>query len=577
MDRTSLEDPKAPVRFDDRLLTVLNQPAADQRDVAVRWRQLVDLVARAGANASSPTILQALEAIRADAPAIDEKLRAAAARAVAALPLPLELLEYFASAGLAVSSPVLAAATLETEQWQDLLAGADEETRRFVEALHPEVSSESMPKRIEMLPANLDESTESLISDAEPVHHEEDKEVEAGVEPADEPTDLEPELSDEQVERQIELIAQMVERPAEQPAAAVAVPSLRDVVERIERRRRNRSLMRRGALAPAVQAPSSLFRWECGPGGEISWVDGAPRGSLIGRSIARTLNGEGDRIDREAVRAFTVRAPFRDARFTVAGEGVVSGEWKISGVPAFDPVDGRFRGYRGIAMREQSEVHAPDPTAQALADPDSLRELVHEIKTPLNAIIGFAEIIEGQYLGPADRRYRERAQEIVQQARLLLLAIDDLDFAAKVHSSPAGGNRRVNLTELIERITPTLRDLAASHQVDVDAPGFPRGVVAQAQPEIADRLIFRMCSALIQQAAAGERLRLNVERAGDRWRLSMTRPAALSALSEEQLLGGEDGGPDDGFPLRLVRGLAGMAGADVDAPPGRISLLFHRA
>jgi hypothetical protein len=26
-----------------------------------------------------------------------------------------------------------------------------------------------------------------------------------------------------------------------------------------------------------------------------------------------------------------------------------------------------------------------------------------------------------------------------------------------------------------------------------------------------------------------------------------------------------------------VRGLAGMAGADVDAPPGRISLLFHRA
>src|SRR5690348_289822 len=109
MDRTSLEDPKAPVRFDDRLLTVLNQPAADPRDVAVRWRQLVDLVARAGSNASSPTIAQALEAIRSDAPVIEERLRAAAARAVAALPLPLGLLEYFASAGLGVSSPVLAA------------------------------------------------------------------------------------------------------------------------------------------------------------------------------------------------------------------------------------------------------------------------------------------------------------------------------------------------------------------------------------------------------------------------------------------------------------------------------------
>ena len=37
------------VRFDDRLLTVLNQPAEDRHDAAVRWRQLVDLVARAGA------------------------------------------------------------------------------------------------------------------------------------------------------------------------------------------------------------------------------------------------------------------------------------------------------------------------------------------------------------------------------------------------------------------------------------------------------------------------------------------------------------------------------------------------
>jgi hypothetical protein len=133
------------------------------------------------------------------------------------------------------------------------------------------------------------------------------------------------------------------------------------------------------------------------------------------------------------------------------------------------------------------------------------------------------------------------------------------------------------LGELIDRIIPALRDVAASNQVEVDAPGFPRGVVAQAQPEIADRLIFRMCSALIQQAASGERLRLSVERTGERWRLSMTRPMALAALSEEQLLGGEEGAPDDGFPLRLVRGLAGMAGADVDVPHGKISLLFLRA
>ena len=80
-------------------------------------------------------------------------------------------------------------------------------------------------------------------------------------------------------------------------------------------------------------------------------------------------------------------------------------------MPAFEPADGRFAGYRGVALRETAgrAGRARSDARSLLADPDSLRELVHEIKTPLNAIIGFAEIIEGQYLGPADRRYRERA------------------------------------------------------------------------------------------------------------------------------------------------------------------------
>jgi hypothetical protein len=125
------------VRFDDRLLTVLNQPAGDRRDTAVRWRQLVDLVARAGPNSTSPVVARALESIRSDAGNVEPRLRAAAARAVAALPLPLGLLECFAADKLAVSAPVLAAASLEPSHWRALLEVADSETRRFVETLHP--------------------------------------------------------------------------------------------------------------------------------------------------------------------------------------------------------------------------------------------------------------------------------------------------------------------------------------------------------------------------------------------------------------------------------------------------------
>ncbi|HKX91676.1 MAG TPA: hypothetical protein VJM15_04540, partial [Sphingomicrobium sp.] len=186
-----LEDAGQPVRFDDRLLTVLNQPASDRHDTAVRWRQLVDLVARAGPNSSSPVVLQALESIQAEAPNVDESLRAAAARAVAALPLPLGLLECFVADKLSVSAPVLAAASIAPAQWRALLADADQETRNFVEALHPELT------------APADEATEALVEAA----------------PVESPPPR---------------------KPAERRPAAAPGPSLSDVVARIERRRRSR-------------------------------------------------------------------------------------------------------------------------------------------------------------------------------------------------------------------------------------------------------------------------------------------------------------------------------------------------
>jgi hypothetical protein len=519
------------VRYDDRLLTVLNQPADDRHDAAVRWRQLVDLIARAGPNSASPIVAQATDEIRRGAANVGQELRAAAARAVAALPLPLDLLEYFAAEDLAVSAPVLAAATLDTGQWQALVEVADAETRRFIETLHPElkpvVSAAEKPK------AALD-LTDQLVELPEPA--------------------------------QAEL----------EPPPTSAVPSLHEVVERIERRRRSRELQRPNGVPVEESADAlGLFRWECGPTGDIAWVEGAPRGPLVGRSIARPGEGDGDGIDAQVVRAFAIRAPFRDASLTVAGDGPVAGEWKISGVPAFEPADGRFAGYRGVALRE-APASAPAERSGLLPDPDSLRELVHEIKTPLNAIIGFAEIIDGQFLGPADRRYRERAGEIVIQARMLLTAIDDLDFAAKLSASAKAEQQRVNITALVGQLAPSLRQLAGERGVELDAARAMRELTALVEPELADRLVMRLSGAVIEHATSGEALRLSVEQALGSCRVSISRPAALVGVSDASLFG-RDLKDAQGFSLRLVRGLARIAGAQLVTLPGAIALDFPSA
>ena len=55
------------MRFDDRLQTVLAQPAANPHDRAVRWRQLVELLARAN-DLSTPLAQRALEVILTESP-----------------------------------------------------------------------------------------------------------------------------------------------------------------------------------------------------------------------------------------------------------------------------------------------------------------------------------------------------------------------------------------------------------------------------------------------------------------------------------------------------------------------------
>jgi signal transduction histidine kinase len=338
------------------------------------------------------------------------------------------------------------------------------------------------------------------------------------------------------------------------------------VVERLERLRRSTP---EAALPPPPEpetaTDSALFRWECDPSGEIAWVEGAPRGPLIGRSIARAEEGEG--ITAEVERAFGMRAPFHNSAFAVAGEGSLAGHWRISGLPAFDPSDGRFRGYRGIALRD--EPAAPSRSSRTsrfegtLSDPAALRELVHEIKTPLTAIIGFAEIIDGQYLGPADHRYRARAAEIVAQARLLLSAIDDLDFAAKLEADQNRSGPGTDLAAMLERIATTLHQGTPS-----DAPRLK--IIFEAQrlrcaldPSLTERLVTRFCAALLRSADDRESVTLHLDHRAGECLLWADRPGKLGTARNV--------GSDPEFGLRLVGGLARIAGGDLQSD-GRITL-----
>ena len=518
------------MRFDDRLATVLAQPVGSPRDRAIRWRQLVDLVARSGGKGDAALIADAIAAIRDDVPAIGEDLRAATARAISGLPVPLALLQVFAADRLSVAAPLFAAMQLDEAGVAALRTSASDEVRPFLDTLAPR--------------------------------------------PPSPPSESEPEAP--------ATPAAQVPGASKPTAKPEHVPSISEVVARIERLRSSRERNAAANQAPAPGSPS-LFRWECSPSGEIDWVEGAPRGALVGRSIATADVDEG--VDDCVERAFGIRAPFRDCVLELGEEGPLAGQWVISGVPAFAPSDGRFIGYRGVARREEPDehvVHEPVPgqlSVGTASDHDSLREMIHEIKTPLNAIIGFAEIIDGQYFGPAHSRYRERAAEIVANARSLLEAAEDLDFAARLQSARTRPGEGTDLRSFLPGFADALQARAARQGIALEVDS--EGDVARCalDPELMERLLRRFTDAVLSATANGERLAVHIGLAGKLCAIGITRPKATLLAGKEELLDPEFtiGEADRallglGFSLRLVNGLVGIAGGSLEISEDRFTL-----
>lgn len=555
------------MRFDDRLNTVLAQPAANPHDRAVRWRQLVELLARA-TDLSTPLAQRALEVILTDSSRIEQPVRAAAARAVARPQLPVALVIFFASDSVAVSAPVLAAAALQPFQWKDVLATASPDSRTFIRSLYPDLPAWGAAQSIPPEPTAPQPLPEPVsVREPEP---EPEPEPAPGSEPAMEAASEPP-----------------APAPPQSVGPAAPIPSISEVLARIEHLREERQVARPHPIArpPIAPIPSSfaegssppLFRWECGPSGEIAWVEGVPRGPLVGRSLSNP--GEHNGVDQKIQRAFSVRAPFRDAIMTVSGDGPAAGEWKMSGVPAFEPADGRFAGYRGVGVRStETAVEDVVVAEDEPLDEDALRELIHELRTPLNAIVGFAEIIDGQYLGPAEQPYRDRAAEIVGQARLLLSAIEDLDIAAKLRLASALDGS-TDLNALLTAMMDELKEYALHRNASVEVLLSRVPAICSLDRNVLERLLRRICFTLIDVMAPREKLTVSLDCDVGQCLITLNRPQALHGLSEAQLFGRTEEAPDvlaAGFSLKLARGIAQTAGGDLRVTGEKLALILPR-
>lgn len=529
------------MRFDDMAATVIARVGASPEARAVAWNQLVDLAAQRRGDSEDPNALYVV--LRKWRAVVPVERRRLAAESLVGRPIPAALFAYFASDALAVCAPLARSVQLSPVEWRALLPRLPVPVRALLRHRN-DLDPETVRALESFGPADR------VIAAPEPVSASKPKRGE---------------------------IMPPVETLAEMEAPMGGGVQIRELVNRIEAYRRHRPAQKtlEPRAAPATETRAENFRFETGADGVLIWIDGAPRGPLVGVSIATPADRPDHGVDGYAAGAFRRRAPFRDARLTIPGTGEVAGEWRISAVPFFNAHDGRFTGYRGTARRPRVDEVARSAASQGLYGsalrPESLRQLVHELRTPLNAIMGFAEMIDGQMLGPAAQDYRARAIDIVSEARKLLGAVDDLDTAARVDSNALRlRSSHVDGAGLLSRICVELAPLTGERHVSLDlavAADLPEMTV---DPIALERMFSRLLSAVIAVSGRGEALtiRLATEARGQ-VTLRVARPKALVDQEERALLDpgySPDGDWPDapllglGFALRLVRNLAEAAG-----------------
>ncbi|MEH3159947.1 MAG: hypothetical protein PGN08_14055 [Sphingomonas taxi] len=516
------------------------------------WRQLVDLMGRGRIAADEP----ALARLRLLRQAVPATVRAASARALAFANPPAALVGLFAEDELAVAAPVLRTAQLDDTAWVALLPRLDPQGRALLR------HRRDLPAAVERALESFG-STDFVLDYAMPVAANDAGEAE----PAPVPVAIVPPVMP---------VADPapVAPPEPQPAADGGF-QIADVVARIDafQRQRGPAAAPTPIVAEVPAGPPTSFRFDTDARGVIRAVDGVTRGALIGASLASGAAQGEVRIDAVMNGALRQRQRFADARLDVGGTSDAAGAWRVSGTPQFDAATGRFTGYAAIARRPRSDEEAARAPRSVASD--SLRQLVHELRTPTNAIAGFAELIEAQLLGPVAPVYRDHALTICDQAARLLAAIEDLDTAARIEGRALElrpGN--VPVEPLLERIARDLAPLASLRGtlIDIHPMG---GHAAFADDRAMERLLSRLLAALTAAAVAGERIDIAEAPApAGQVAICFARPLALGTGGEDALLsidgdaagGGQGEGASllgTGFALRLARNLAAELGGEL--------------
>lgn len=601
------------MRFDDRLKTALMQPIENKARAKTQWTQLIDLLSQDPHNIESSLIIDGLHKLRTLMDLVDEKHKIHSLHSVIGRLHSPPLLQLLVGDTASVALSAIRAAQFNDDQWSSLIPLLSSRTRGFLrnrddlgpktnEMLARWASADFILPSRNITDIDSSKNNQNLAIDNRLVE-ENSLIINDDIEELDETLILGSENVIEDIDDQKSIENNDISsyHANNEPFSNNESSETRldnrqridEIVKKIENLRSKREhydapqLPLEGGFESDNRYISEIY-FATDNDGTITWVDGVPRGALVGTSISEASYDNSPGTDASGVSSFKQRIAFENVRMKLCGSDMIAGDWRINAVPFFDTLNGRFKGYKGLLRRPnivesagvvQDQADDYNSTFEGESS-DNLQQLIHELRTPLGAVIGFAEIIEQQLFGPVSSEYRTLAKTILEEGNRLLSGFDDLNIAAKIDSGNFQASLGLtNVDWLSHKVSDSLKPLLENENIKLEIISADNLRPLMVENGDAERLLLRLLSALI---SAGHRDEILIGRWGilsgkrPMIQFSISMPTELHSMNEQQLL---ESGPEHreendrapllglGFSLRLVRNLANNLGG---------SLLFHK-
>ncbi|WP_396273652.1 sensor histidine kinase [Hyphomonas sp.] len=353
-------------------------------------------------------------------------------------------------------------------------------------------------------------------------------------------------------------------------------------------------LVSRSGAAPAAAPPAELPKGEPDPQpmvmNGISWIDVTPEGRL--RRV------QGDTFGLVTMRpGSALGSLFADHDFPLPPPGRTGRKLAtvelVSGQRVRVIAERHAKGCYLLMVDSLDE--APALPYRAVADLEAklqsrtafFASLGHELKTPLNAILGYAEVMQAELMGPMPKPYADYPSIIHESGTDLLLLVDDiLDLARSEAGQPRLEPEPVDLTASAESVIRQLTGQADRLGITLKLKSSEE-VWAEADARAVRQIWQNLVSNAIKYSASGKTVTLETRLDNGAALLSVTdRGAGIAAADlgrlTEPFAQGTGAKPGTGLGLSVVRRFAELHGGSlrITSKPGkgtRVEVTLPRA